>query len=231
LVTDEHSEVEVSDDAAMSIGDSDNEKEISDKYSGTGSSSCDESTTSHGSRKRPTDESPERETKDTGRREFPGAVTCSEGGCRICVPHTVTRDTTGAETPATTSPATTGERTVERPNAKAADTPTPSNVRASTAVNTDVSVVTRSECLNPMPAIINAMSAISNATTATPNATAAIINATTATTHAMSAIPNATVVIPDAMENPTATEVPPIATTENLDATERTIRFGITKEA
>jgi len=88
LITDEISEVEVSDDAAMSIGDSDNEEGISEDYSRTGSSSGGESMTSGRSRKRPADESPEREIKETSRREFPGVVTRSEGGCRIYVPKT-----------------------------------------------------------------------------------------------------------------------------------------------
>jgi len=67
LISDELSEVEVSDDAAMSIGDSDNEEGISEDYSRTGSSSGGKSTTSRVSHKRPADESPEREIKETSR--------------------------------------------------------------------------------------------------------------------------------------------------------------------
>jgi len=152
LVTDEHSEVEVSDDAAMSIGDSDNEEEISDDYSRTGSSSCGESTTSRGSRKRPADELPERDPKKTDRREFPGAVTRSEGGCRIYVPPTVIRDTTATETSAATSPETASASAVERANA--------------TAVTTDAT-----------PATPNATAVTTDATSANPNATVVILNA------------------------------------------------------
>jgi len=99
-ISDGISEVEVSDDAAMSIGDSDNEEGISEDYSRTGSSSGGESTTSRGSRKRPADESPERETKETSPRELPGVVTRSEGGCRIYVPKTPIIDATAPEAPA-----------------------------------------------------------------------------------------------------------------------------------
>jgi len=75
----------LSDDAAMSVGDSDEEESESDGFSCTDSnSSHGESTRSHGSRKRPADESPEREWDETRRREFPGIVTRSEGGCLQC---------------------------------------------------------------------------------------------------------------------------------------------------
>jgi len=97
IITDEPSEIEVSDDAAMSIGDSDNEGGISEDYSGTGSSSCGESTTSRGSRKRTADESPEREPKEISRREFPGNVTRSKGGCRIYVPTAASVNATPAD--------------------------------------------------------------------------------------------------------------------------------------
>jgi len=77
----------ISDDAAMSVGDSDEEEEGSDGFSRSSSSSSHgESNLSRGSRKRPADESPEREQKEGSHREFPGAVTRSEGGCRIYVP-------------------------------------------------------------------------------------------------------------------------------------------------
>jgi len=72
---------------ALSIGNSDKEEEGSDGFSQSGSSSSrGESTLSRGSRKRPADESPEREPNETSRRNFPGTVTRSEGGCRIYVP-------------------------------------------------------------------------------------------------------------------------------------------------
>jgi len=80
----------LSDDAAMSVGDSDEEESESDGFSHTDSNcSHGELTRSHGSRKRPADESPEREWDETRRREFPGIVTRSEGGCRIHVPPSI----------------------------------------------------------------------------------------------------------------------------------------------
>jgi len=80
------SEVIISDDAAMSVGDSDEEEE-SDGFSRSGnSSSRGESIPSRGSRKRPADESPEREITETVRKEFPGLVSRSEAGCRIYIP-------------------------------------------------------------------------------------------------------------------------------------------------
>jgi len=63
---------EVSDDAAMSIGDSDEEEDGSDGFSRSGSSSSrEESTQSRRSRKRPADESPEPDPSEMNRREFP----------------------------------------------------------------------------------------------------------------------------------------------------------------
>jgi len=87
LIEDEvATEIVVSDDAAMSVGDSDEEEE-SDGFSRSGSgSSREESILSRGSRKRPADESPEREVAVTIRKEFPGLVSRSEAGCRIHVP-------------------------------------------------------------------------------------------------------------------------------------------------
>jgi len=78
-------EVIVSDDAAMSVGDSDEEDE-SDGFSRTGSSSHGDSIPSRGSCKRPADGSPEREVTETIRKEFPGLVSRSEAGCRIYIP-------------------------------------------------------------------------------------------------------------------------------------------------
>jgi len=65
-------EVIVSDDAAMSVGDSDEEGE-SDGFSRTGSSS-------HG------DSIPNGKVTETIRKEFPGLVSRSEAGCRIYIP-------------------------------------------------------------------------------------------------------------------------------------------------
>jgi len=84
---DNEAKVVVSDDVAMSIGDS--EEEESDGFSRSGSnSSRGESIPSRGSRKRRADDSPEREVRETGRREFPGLVSRSNAGCRIHVPVT-----------------------------------------------------------------------------------------------------------------------------------------------
>jgi len=83
----DESQVIVSDDDAMSVGDSEGGSSGSDGFSRTDSnSSHSESNRSHGSRKRPADKSPEREWDETRRREFPSSVTRSEGGCRIYVP-------------------------------------------------------------------------------------------------------------------------------------------------
>jgi len=80
-------QVIVSDDDAMSVGDSEDGSSGSDGFSRTDSnSSHGESNRSHGSRKRPADESPEREYDENRRREFPGTVSRIEGGCRIYVP-------------------------------------------------------------------------------------------------------------------------------------------------
>jgi len=75
-----------SDDVAMFVGDSKEEEDGSNGFSRSSStrSHC-ESTLSRGRRKRPADESPEREQKENSRRDFPGIVTRSEGGCRIYV--------------------------------------------------------------------------------------------------------------------------------------------------
>jgi len=90
----------ISDDALMSIGDSEeegSESDGSDGFSHSGSGICrGDSTVSRGSRKRPADESPERELGETSRREFSGLITHSEGGCRIYVPPTEKRDGTDA---------------------------------------------------------------------------------------------------------------------------------------
>jgi len=131
LFTDEPSEIELSDDAAISIGDSDNEEGISEDYSGTGSSSCGESMTSRGSRKRPADESPERETKEISRREFPGNVTRSEGWCRIYVQTTASvnatlagqLNATATEIPAATNEGISDATVIEGAVAKAAKNP------------------------------------------------------------------------------------------------------------
>jgi len=78
-------EVTVSDEEAMSVGDSDGE--TSDDFSVSGhSTSGDESLRSKASRKRPADDSPERESTDIPRRGFPGAIKRSEAGCRVHIP-------------------------------------------------------------------------------------------------------------------------------------------------
>jgi len=80
--------VVVVDDAAMSVGDSEEEGSESDGFSRTDSnSSRGESTHSQNNRKRPADESPERD--ETRRREFPGTITRSEGGCRVHIPSSI----------------------------------------------------------------------------------------------------------------------------------------------
>jgi len=77
----------LSDDAAMSIGDSDEDDTGTDGFSGgDGSSSCKEFVLSRASRKGAAEESPERKPVRTNRKKFPGAVTRSDGGCRIYVP-------------------------------------------------------------------------------------------------------------------------------------------------
>jgi len=90
----------ISDDAPMSIGDSEeegSESDGSDGFSQSGSGiSRGDSNVSRGSRKRPADESPEHELGETSRREFPGLITRSEGGCRIYVPPTERKDGTDA---------------------------------------------------------------------------------------------------------------------------------------
>jgi len=72
-------EILVSDEAAMSVGDSKEEEDESDGFSRSGSSSslC-ESIPSCGSRKRPAHESPERELCETSHKGFPGVVSRSE---------------------------------------------------------------------------------------------------------------------------------------------------------
>jgi len=82
-----HEEIEIatSDKDAMSVGES--EEEMSDDFSVSGhSTSGGESVLSKGSRKRPADESPEREPTGTTRKGFPGVVTRSEAGCRVHLP-------------------------------------------------------------------------------------------------------------------------------------------------
>jgi len=89
-------EIITSDDAEMSVGDSDGKETGSDGTSEGSTSSRDgESVTSQGSRKRPGDESPERETVTTTRKEFPGNLTRSNAGCRIYVPVTGSRGAGG----------------------------------------------------------------------------------------------------------------------------------------
>jgi len=74
----------LSDDAAMSIGDSEEDETGTDGFSVVdGSSSGEESVVSRTSRKWMAEESPEREPVGMNRKEFLGAVTRSEGGCRI----------------------------------------------------------------------------------------------------------------------------------------------------
>jgi len=82
----EEVEETVSEEEAMSVGDSDGE--TSDGFSGSGRSTSDgESLRSKGSRKRPADDSPERESTEVPRRGFPGEITRSEAGCRVHIPH------------------------------------------------------------------------------------------------------------------------------------------------
>jgi len=82
--------VVVIDDAAMSIGDSEEDGSESDGFSRTDSnSSRGNFTQGQNSRKRPADESPEREWDETRRREFPITVTRSEGGCRVHIPTSI----------------------------------------------------------------------------------------------------------------------------------------------
>jgi len=79
----------ISDDEVMSVGESDEEEDVSDGFSGSGrSTSGGKSIMSRSSRKRPADESPERDTPQTVRRGFPGVITRSEAGCRIHQPTT-----------------------------------------------------------------------------------------------------------------------------------------------
>jgi len=92
----DESELLLSDDTAMSIWDSDEEDTGSNGFSrGVASSSCGESVVSPGSRKRPADESPEREPAETTRKEFPGSVTRSDAGCRINVPPVIIEEAKG----------------------------------------------------------------------------------------------------------------------------------------
>jgi len=80
----------VSDDAAMSVGDSEKEGSESNGFSRTDSnSSRGESTHSQANRKRPANESPEPEWDETRRREFPGTVTRSKGRCRVHIPSSI----------------------------------------------------------------------------------------------------------------------------------------------
>jgi len=80
-------EIVSDDEDAMSVGDS--EGETSDGFSGSGrSTSGGESMRSRGSRKRPADDSPEREPTEAPRRGFPGAITRSDSGCRVHIPPT-----------------------------------------------------------------------------------------------------------------------------------------------
>jgi len=79
----------ISEDKVMSIGESEDEEDESDSFSASGrSTSRGESARSRSSRKRPADESLERDMPVTARRGFPGVVTRSEAGCRIHQPNT-----------------------------------------------------------------------------------------------------------------------------------------------
>jgi len=81
----------------MSIGDSNEDDTGTDGFSGGDvSSSCGVSVVSRPSRKRAAGESPEREPVGTNRKKFPGAVTRSDGGCRIYVPPAVLEGVKGA---------------------------------------------------------------------------------------------------------------------------------------
>jgi len=76
----------VSDDEEMSVGDSESESS-EDCSDGSPNISDGESPLSKNSRKRPADESPERDLVGTNRKVFPGAVTRSEAGCRVHLPN------------------------------------------------------------------------------------------------------------------------------------------------
>jgi len=106
-------ELVTSDDAEILIGDSDGKKTGSDGFSEGGTSSSDgESVVSRGSRKRPADESPDRETSEMTRKEFPGNVTRSDAGCRIYVPPTGKQEGEGVRTTGVEIVATTGVKGV-----------------------------------------------------------------------------------------------------------------------
>jgi len=66
-------------DTVMSIGDSSSEGSPCN-------STCGSSASATGSRKRAAEGSPEREVDATVRRDFPGRITRSAGGCRVYVP-------------------------------------------------------------------------------------------------------------------------------------------------
>jgi len=82
--------MKISEDELMSIGESEEEEDESDGFSASErSTSGVETARSRGSRKRPADELPERDTPVTARRGFHGAVTRSEAGGRIHQPSAV----------------------------------------------------------------------------------------------------------------------------------------------
>jgi len=87
----------LSDDAAMSICDSEEDDTGTDGFSrGDRSRSCGESVVSRASRKRAAKESPERELVGTNRKKIPGAVTRSDGGCQIYVPPALLKGVKGS---------------------------------------------------------------------------------------------------------------------------------------
>jgi len=121
VTTVDEGEVVLSDDAAMSVGDSEEDEIGTDGFSGVdGSSSDGESIVSHISRKRMAEESPEREPVGLNRKEFPGTVVRSVGGCRIYVPPAFSDGTRGSGQP-TAMGGCAGVRGVSVPTVEAFD--------------------------------------------------------------------------------------------------------------
>jgi len=86
----------LSEDAAMSIGHSDEKDTGTDGFSrGDVSSSCGESIMSRGSGKKAAEESLKWEPVGTARKECPGAVTQSDAGCPIYVPPAIIEEVKG----------------------------------------------------------------------------------------------------------------------------------------
>jgi len=130
-------EISISEEEVMSIGDSEEGEDGSDRFSDH-SISEGESFRSQESRKRRADGSREGEVTGSVRREFPGVVSRSEAGCRIYLPPTTEKANAASDAPmpSTTKEATAARNAITPPTTveanAAPDEPTPSTIEVST---------------------------------------------------------------------------------------------------